>query len=179
MTGRTDDDRRNASVAAVTQGPDTDRRLRFTGDHLDLPILLAAAVEAADTTVEAFIARLRREAIWQDQSLRSADRKIDIQAYLAPEGLRCVIRVAENIWYHHPLETLHVWLMHLPTVERSATVPLTRLVRHDLTDPLPIVVRSLTYLNARKPELGTCLRLDMPRVSVALTNGPSASTDGS
>lgn len=174
MTRRTDDDRRDASVAAVTQGPDTARGLRFTGHHLDLPILLVAAVEATDTTVEAFIARLRREAIWQDQSLRSADRDIDIQAYLAPEGLRCVIRIGRTIWYHHPLETIHIYGNSLPGIGAGEVFPLTRILRHDLLDTLQIVVRNVAQLNTRQPELGTCLWVDMPQLRFAKAHDPSA-----
>ena len=166
MTRRTDGDRRDASVAAVTQGPDTDRRLRFTGDHLDLPILLVAAVEATDTTVEAFIARLRREAIWQDQSLRSADRDIDIQAYLAPEGLRCVVRFGRTIWYHHPLETLHIYGLPLPTA--PAGVPLASIVKHPLLDSVPVMVTRMRHLNATKLDLGICMKVAMPLVRASL-----------
>lgn len=166
MTRRTDDDRRNASVAAVTQGPDTDRLLRFTGDHLDLPILLVAAVEATDTTIESFIARLRREAIWQDQSLRSADRDMDIQAYLAPEGLRCVVRFGRTIWYHHPLETLHIYGLPLPPDLADSDVPLASIVKHPLLDSVPIMVTGMRDLNAKKQDLGICMNVAMPQVRV-------------
>ena len=178
MTSRSDDDGRATVVAAVTRGPERDASHRFTGDNLDLPILLVAALEATGITLDAFIARLRHGAIWQDQSLRSADRRVDIQAYLPPEGLRCVIRVAENIWYHHPLETLHVWSMPLPLIGKGEAVPLARVLQHDLLDPLPITVRAVTHLNARKPELGTCIRVQMPRVRMGLTSIPSDTTDG-
>jgi hypothetical protein len=174
MTHRIDDDRRDPSVAAVTRGPDPDHPLHFTGDHLDLPVVLVAALEATDTTVEVFAARLLHGAIWQDQSLRSPDRRIDIQAYLPPEGLRCVIRLERNIWYHHPLETLHVYGTPLPTIGQDEALPLACVLRHDLLDTLPIMVRAVTHLNARRPELGTCIRVEMPRRSIALWHSPSS-----
>lgn len=134
------------------------------GDTLDLPILIPVALEATDTSVGAFLERLTHGSIWQDQSIRSKDGEVDIQAYLAPEGLRCVIRLGAGIWYHHPAETLHVLGMPLPHVD--VAVALACIMPHGLLDGLPIIARAATHLNAGRPDLGTCIRVDMPRLPV-------------
>lgn len=155
-------------IVPMTPGPGPLPRPAFEGDRLELPLVILAALEATDTRVHDFLARLARGSIWQDQSIRSAGGEIDIQAYLAPEGLRCVIRLGAGIWYHHPLETLHVWGMQLPHIDRDAAIPLACILPHGLLDTLPVMVLAATNLNARRPGLGTCLRIDMPRLGVVL-----------
>jgi hypothetical protein len=165
-------------IVPLTPGPDPIANGTFDEDRLELPVVIVAALEATGTRVQDFIARLVEGPIWQDQSIRSADREVDIQAYLAPEGLRCVIRISEGVWYHHALGTLHVWGMPLPPVRTGKPIPLTDVLRHDMLDALPIMVRAATHLNARKPELGTCLRVEMPALNVTLTRNPSSDTEG-
>lgn len=165
-------------IVPLTPGPDPLAGQVFKGDRLDLPIVILSALEAADTRVYPFLARLASGAVWQDQSIRSADGGIDIQAYLAPDGLRCVVRLAPGVWYHHPLETLHLWGASLPTISRGQLVPLASVLRHELLDNLPITVSAATHLNAGRPELGTCLRVDMPVLTVTLPRNPSSYPDG-
>ncbi|GAA0671723.1 hypothetical protein FHT00_001848 [Sphingomonas insulae] len=164
-------------MVPLTPGPDPLPRHAFDGDRLELPIVILSALEAADTRLRAFLVRLASGAIWQDQSIRSADRELEIQAYLAPEGLRCVIRLAQGLWYHHPLETLHAWGMPLPAMRRGDAVPLASVLRHELLDTLPIMVLAVTHLNDRIPDLGTCIRVQMPRLRVASWRSWSSTSD--
>ncbi|WP_156351244.1 hypothetical protein [Sphingomonas sp. Leaf25] len=165
-------------MVPLTPGPESLPGQAFEGDRLDMPVVIVSALGATGTRVEDFLARLVDGPIWQDQSIRSPDRKVDIQAYLAPEGLRCVIRLREGVWYHHAFGTLHVWGMPLPPVRTGEHIPLTHVLRHDMLDNLPIMVRAATELNARTAGLGTCLRVDMPMVTMALPRHPSSNTDG-
>lgn len=155
-------------IVPMTPGPDSLAGPALEGDRLEIPLVILSALEATDTRVHDFLTRLAGGPIWQDQSVRSAGGEIDIQAYLAPEGLRCVVRLGDGIWYHHPLETLHVWGMPLPHIDRDVAVPLACILSHDLLDTLPIMALAVTYLNARNPELGTCIRVDMPQFRVRL-----------
>lgn len=153
-------------IVPLTPGPAPPPGQAFESDRLEVPIVILSALEATGTRVHSFLARLADGPIWQDQSIRSADREIDVQAYLAAEGLRCVIRVGEGIWYHHPLEALHVWGMPLPQIRKGDPVPLTSVVRNVLLDNLPIMACAATHLNAGRPEFGTCIRVEMPRLLV-------------
>jgi hypothetical protein len=155
-------------IVPLTPGPTPLPGPAFDGDRLEVPLVILAALEATDTRVHDFLARLAGGPIWQDQSIRSADGEIDIQAYLAPEELRCVIRVGAGIWYHHPLEMMHVWGMPLPHIDRDVAVPLACILPHGLLDTLPIMALAATHLNARNPELGTCILVDMPQFRVRL-----------
>ncbi|MBJ6121951.1 hypothetical protein [Sphingomonas mollis] len=148
------------SIASPTRGQ------AFEGDTLELPILIPAALEATGTRVRAFLERLTRGSIWQDQSIRSMDGGVDIQAYLAPEGLRCLIRLGAGVRYQHPGETLDVLGMPLPHIDRDMAVPLVHILPHRLLDGLPILACAATHLNAGRPEVGTSIRVDMPRLLV-------------
>lgn len=169
MTRRTIDDRRDASVAAVTPGPDSSLRVQSEGDRIDLPAVLVSALEASGTAVHRFLDRLRQGSIWQDESIRSADGDIEIQAYLAPEGLRCLIRIGRSAFYHHPLGTFHAHGMLRPGIDIGDGVPLACILPHDLLDTIPIMVTEITHLNAIRPDLGICIRVTMPGIGVALS----------
>jgi len=172
-------DRRGARVAAVTPGPDR-RGSRFTGDAVDLPVILIVALAAANTSVEAFIARLARGSIWQDQAIRSADRQIVIQAHLAPEGLRAVVQIGEAIWYHHPLDTIHAYGITAADAGKAAgNVGLSSILRHPLLDHLKMDARTIVSLNNRNPDLGVSIALDVPRVRYAFPHDSSKSADAS
>ncbi len=168
MTRRPIDDRRDAPVAAVTPGPATDRRIRFVGDQLELPAIVVAALDAAGTGIDQFLDRLQRGSIWQDSSIQSADGEIEIQAYLAREGLRCVIRIRRSIWYHHPLQTLHVYGMLPPAIGSGDHVPLARVLQHELLDAIPIMSTGWALLNSFESQLGICVHVAMPTISVSL-----------
>ncbi len=157
--------RRGARVAAVTPGPDP-RRSRYDQDSVDLPVILVAALSATGTTVDAFFARLAKGAIWQDQAIRSPDGEIVIQAYLAPDGLRAVVQIGNESWYHHPFDTIHAYGL-LPSAEAMTTrdVPLAAVLQHPLLAPLQIIARSTVALNSDKPELGVSIAVDVPRIT--------------
>jgi hypothetical protein len=168
MTRRPIDDRRDAPVAAVTPGPATNHRIRFGGDRLELPAIVVAALDAAGTGIHHFLNRLQQGSIWQDSSIRSEDGEIDIQAYLAREGLRCVIRIGRGMWYHHPLGTLHSFGMRPPEIGVGENVPLICILQHELLDAIPITVTGWALLNSSKPQLGVCVHVTMPTISVDL-----------
>lgn len=160
------DDRRDFTVAAVTPGPD-ETEPRFTGSIIELPIILAAALAAAKTSLEAFISLLSKGSIWQDGAIRSVDRTVVIQAYLAPDGLRAVVQIGESAWYHHPLDTLHLFGVMLPATTMSVRdVPLISVLHHPLLDPLQIGVRAIRELNTIRPDLGVSMRLVVPIITV-------------
>ena len=93
MNKQPSDDCREREVAAVMNGPDR-RDPPYVGKVVELPIIFVAALSAAGTTVEAFIARLTNRSIRQDDAILCADRKIVIQAYLAHNGLRSVVQIS-------------------------------------------------------------------------------------
>lgn len=133
--------------------------------HVDMPVVLLAALDATGTPVDAFLARLARGSIWQDQAIRSADGSIVIQASLAHDELRAVVQIGRLAWYHHPDDYLDVFGADMPDVEGAC--PATRIIGHDLLDQLPVRVTSVGLLQPRKPDLGVRLRLDVPRITFA------------
>lgn len=166
MTRRTIDDRRDAGLAAVTPGPASGFHSPSASGHVELPAVLVRALEAAGISVEAFLDRLARGAIWQDQAIRSADREIEIQAYLPPEGLRCLIRIGRSIYYHHPLRTFDVDRMRMPEIDVGDGIPLACILPHEMLDTIPIVVTRLTPLNAERPDIGICISVTMPTIEL-------------
>lgn len=133
--------------------------------HLDMPVVLLAALDAAGISVDAFLARLTRGSIWQDQAIRSADGSIVIQAYSAPDNLRCVVQIGQLAWYHHPGDYLDVFGADMPDVKGGE--PPSRIIGHDLLDQLPVRVMSAGLLRPRKPDFGVRFRLDVPRIRFA------------
>ncbi|MBJ6122522.1 hypothetical protein JAO74_12045 [Sphingomonas sp. BT553] len=153
-------------MVPLTPGPSSLSGQAFEGDRLDMPVVIVSALGATGTRVEDFLARLAEGPIWQDKSIRSTDREVDIQAYLAPEGLRCVIRLARNAFYHHPLGTLHVYGLRRPKISIGDGVPLHSILPDDLLDTIPIMVIGITPLNIIRPDIGISLRVTMPRIQV-------------
>ncbi|WP_343528587.1 hypothetical protein [Sphingomonas sp.] len=138
--------------------------------HIDLPVVLLAALDAAGTSVEAFLARLERGSIWQDSAIRSADRAVVIQAYLAPDGLRAVVQIGNATWYHYPSDKIHAWGVVLPaTIMATRDVPLKAILRHPLLDPLPLCVRAIRDLNTTQSTLGVSIQLDVPALTVSVS----------
>lgn len=165
MTRRIMNDRGDRPVVEVTPGPDRRPVRCFAEDRIELPIILVAALEATGTGVDRFLERLQRGSIWQDQSIGSADGEIDIQAHLAPEGLRCVVRIGKHKWYHHPLDALHAFGVEMPATDDGG---LAILELDPLLNTLPLKIRHMRTLNDAKPDLGACLYLIVPRISFAL-----------
>ncbi|MEK9212240.1 hypothetical protein [Sphingomonas sp. 2378] len=162
MTASHANDRRDATVAAVHRGPDG-QTSRFSDTELELPIILVAALAAAGISVDGFITRLSKGSIWQDDAIRSADRTLVIQAYLACDGFRAIVQIGKSCWYHYPSDTIHTWGVMLPaTVMAFRDVPLTAILRHPLLDPLPVGVRAIRDLNAAQPALGVSIRVRSP-----------------
>ncbi len=160
-------DRRDFTVAAVTPGS-VDRETRSGGGTVEVPIILLAALAAADTSVETFIERLTTGSIWQDGAIRSTDRTIAIEASLFHDGLRAVVQIGKTTWYHHPADVIHAWGVVLPaTVMALRDVPLATILRHPLLDPLPVHVRALRDLNAKRPDLGPSIHLAVPTIGVS------------
>lgn len=103
------------------------------------------------------------------RSLRqSADGEIDIQAYLARDGLRCLIRIGRSIFYHHPLQVINAYGMRPPEIRAGEHVPLACILQHELLDPVPITVTSWVHLNSFKSQLGIRVHVAMPTISVSL-----------
>lgn len=137
--------------------------------HVDMPVVLLAALDAAGTSVDVFLARLARGSIWQDQAIRSADGSIVIQASLAQDELRAVVQIGRTTWYHHPSDTIHAWGVMLPaTIMATRDVPLRMILRHPLLDPLPVRVRAVRDLNTARPSLGVSIHLAVPALTVSV-----------
>lgn len=168
MTRRPIDDRRDAPVAAVTPGPVSGSRFPSASGHVELPAVLVRALEATGTSIERFLDRLRQGSIWQDEAIRSADREIEIQAYLPADGLRCVVRIGRSIYYHHPLRTFHVYGMLLPAIDVGDGISLGSILPHALLDTIPIVATGITSLNSHKADIGVCIRVTMPSTNVEI-----------
>lgn len=166
-------DRRSAirAAAAVTPGPTDMGRSRYDGRHLDLPVILVQALSAAGTSVDQFLDRLVKRAIWQDEAIRAADGAIVIQAHLAREGLRCVVQIGSQCSYHHPLDTLHLFGVTWPaTVMALRDLPLAALMRHPVLDHPDVQLLKIGQLNSFAPDLGVCIHLDVPVTTVMLPN---------
>ena len=153
-------------IVPLTPGPDPLAGQASDGNRLDLPVVIVSALEATGTRLQDFLVRLAQGAIWQDQSIRSADGEIDIQAYLAPEGIRCVIRIGQSTFYHHPLGTFHIFGMPQPEMAIGDGIPFVFILPHELLDTIPIMATGMTPLNANRPDLGICIRVTMPRLEV-------------
>lgn len=153
-------------MVPLTPGPGSFSGQAFEGDRIELPVVIVSALGATGTRVGDFLARLAEGPIWQDQSIRSTDREVDIQAHLAPEGLRCVIRIGRNAFYHHPSGTLHVFGLQRPKVSIGDGVPLQSILSVQLLDTIPIMVIGIMPQNRIRPDIGISLQVTMPRIQV-------------
>lgn len=157
------------AAAAVTPGPSDMGGSQFPGRHIDLPVILVQALSAAGTGVDQFLDRLVKGAIWQDDAIRAADGGIVIQAHLAREGLRCVVQIGSQCWYHHPLDTLHLYGAAWPaTVMALRDLPLAAIMRHPVLDDSGVQLLKIGQLNHFAPDLGVCIHLDVPVTTVML-----------
>jgi hypothetical protein len=138
----------------------------YPGSFIDLPVVLVAALAAVDVSIPTFLKRLKLGSIWQDQSLRSPDRRIAIQAHLPPDGLRCVIRLAPQTFYHFPANRINVYGATLPSTTMTlVNVPIKHIIAHDLLLDDGIMVRRIDVLDCFAPAFGICLQLQMPHIS--------------
>jgi len=150
------------SYTPPSNPPEDDTSTGGCHEQIDIPIVVLAALDAARTPVEAFLARLKRGSIWQDQAIRSSDGHVSIEAHLWRDGLRCAIRIG-SAWYHHPASVLQLWHVRLPaTVLALRDVPASALLADPLFSDERIRVRSLDWLNRSDPDMGVVLRLQMP-----------------
>lgn len=145
----------------------------YHGRAIDLPVVLIAALAAVDVSVPAFLKRIQVGSIWQDQALQSPDRRIAIQAHLSPDGLRCVIRLAPQTFYHFPANRINAHAATLPSTAMTLiNVPIRQIIAHDLLLDDGIMVRRIDALDSVTPAIGICLQLEMPNVSVMMPPAP-------
>lgn len=162
------DNRRDATVAAVTRVPAYPDRLRPVLNTIRLPIILLAALVECEMPLSAFVERIRGRSLWQEDAIRSVDRRVVIQATLAADGLRCVIQIGERAFYHCSATVLRLFDVVLP----ATVMALTDLNASILGDPLfaapGMVVRRMKPLDRLKPKMGTAMLLHMPTITVWL-----------
>lgn len=162
------DDRRDATVAAVTRVPASQDRVRPVPDTIRLPVILLAALVDCRVPLATFVERIRGRSLWQDDAIRSVDRRVMIQASLGADGLRCVIQIGEKAFYHCSTSVVHLFDIVLP----ATVMAVTDLDASILGDPLfsapGMIVRRMKPLDCLKPEMGTAMLLHMPTVTVSL-----------
>ncbi|WP_026046918.1 hypothetical protein [Sphingomonas sp. PAMC 26621] len=73
-------------------------------EHVALPVVLLAALDAAGIQVEDLLTRLLRGSMWQDQAIRSADGGMVVEAFRSADALRCFILVGPFAWYHNAVD---------------------------------------------------------------------------
>lgn len=172
MTSPPSNDRRDAIVAAVTRVPRIDGDRRSVADTFQLPILILAALVECGVPLVTFVERIRRQSLWQEDAIRSVDRRVVIQASLAADGLRSVIQIGENAFYHCSANVLHLFGVVLPaTIMAVADIDASRIFGEPLFGFPGMIIRRMKPLDRRKPEMGTAILLDMPTIKVWL---PSA-----
>ncbi|WP_010219542.1 hypothetical protein [Sphingomonas sp. PAMC 26621] len=151
----------------------TPAKRSYQGRAIDLPVVLIAALAAVDVSIPAFLMRIQVGSIWQDEALRSPDRRIAIQAHLPPDGLRCVIRLAPQTFYHFPADRINAHAATLPSTAMAlVNVPIRQILAHDLLLDDGIMVRRIDVLDSVTPAMGLCLQLEMPHVSVMMPQDP-------
>lgn len=172
MTSNPPPDRRNVTVATVASGSSRSNT-RVNGNVLELPIILVAALSAENATIDAFVTRLVQRSMWQDEAVPCDDEKVAIQAFIAGERLRSLIRIGRSIWYQHPHDTIHIYGCAFPVAAMCAQdVALTAILRHPVLDPLPIRVLAVREMNPAKIGLGISIHVEVPTVSVDATPIP-------
>lgn len=161
-------DRRDATVAAVTRVPASQNHLQSVPRTIRLPVILLAALVECKMPLCAFVERICGRSLWQDNAIRSVDRRIVIQASLAADGLRCVIQIGEKAFYHCSANVLRLFDMVPP----ATFMAVTDLDASILGDPLfaapGTIVRWIKPLDCLKPEMGTAMLLHMPTITVWL-----------
>jgi hypothetical protein len=161
-------DRRDATVAAVTRVSASQNRLRPVLDTIQLPVILLAALVECGVPLATFVERILGRSLWQDDAIRSVDRRVVIQASLAADGLRCVIQIGEMAFYHCSASVLHLFDKVLP----ATVMAVTDLDASILGDPLfaapGIIVRRMKPLDRMKLGMGTAMLLHMPTITVWL-----------
>jgi hypothetical protein len=141
----------------------------FEDDRLDMPIVLLAALAECDVTLAGFIDRILHGSVWQDEAIRSADRRVVVQAHLAAEGLRSLVQIGETTFYHADASMLHLLGLILPaTILAMRDLPAATLICDPLFQLPGIVIRRLRPLDRRDPAMGTAVLLHVPTITVWL-----------
>ena len=162
------DDRRDATVAAVTRVPASQNHLRSVPHTVRLPIILLAALVECRLPLATFVERILKRSLWQDDAIRSVNRHVVIQASLGADGLRGVVQIGEKAFYHCSASVLHLFDTVLP----ATVMAVTDLDASILGDPLfavpGMIIRRMKPLDRLKPEMGTAILLHMPTITVWL-----------
>ena len=147
----------------------TRRGTRYENDRLEIPVILLAAITECDISLRVFIERLLRGPLWQDDAIRSPDRRVVVQAHLAADGLRCVIQIGDEAFYHHPVDVLHVYHAVLPaTAMALRDVDAEELIDEPLIRIAGTLVRRIRPLNVDDQGMGIALLLSMPAITLWL-----------
>ena len=163
------DDRRDAIVAAVTRVPTSQNRLRPALDTIQLPVILLAALVECEVPLAKFVERILKQSLWQDDAIRSVDRRVVIQASLAADGLRCVIQMGEKAFYHCSTSVLNLVDVVLPaTVMSVSNLDAFLILGHPLFQGKDIIIRGMKPLDCVAPAMGAAMLLHMPTITVWL-----------
>ena len=134
-----------------------------------MPIVLLAALAECDVTLAGFINRIRHGSVWQDEAIRSADRRVVVQAHLGGEGLRALVQIGETTFYHTAASVLHLFGLVLPaTILAMRDLQAATLIGDPLFQLSGIVIRRLRPLDHRDPDMGTAALLHVPTITVWL-----------
>lgn len=163
------DDRRDATVAAVTRVPASQDRLRPVPDTIRLPVILLAALVECRVPLATFVERIRGRPLWQDDAIRSVDRRVVIQASLAADDLRCVIQIGEKTFYDCATSVLNLFDVVLPaTIMAVSALDAFSFLGHPLFQDQDIIIRRMKPLDRVAPAMGTAMLLHMPTITVWL-----------
>ncbi len=145
----------------------------FEGDLLELPIVLVTALAECDVPLASFIDRVQRGSLWQDEAIRSSDRRIVVQAHLAAEGLRAIVQIGEKAFYHVSAATLHVFDLVLPsTVLVVRDLEASCLLDDPLFRLLGVRIRKMKPLDHLDPGMGTTRLLHVPSITTWIPQIP-------
>lgn len=133
-----------------------------------MPVILLAALVECKVTLNTFVERILKQSLWQDDAIRSVDRRLVIHASLGADGLRGVVQIGAKAFYHCSASVLHLFDTVLP----ATVMAVTDLNASVLGDPLfavsGMIVRRMKPLDCLKPEMGTAMLLHMPTITVWL-----------
>lgn len=143
------------------------RRVAYSADSIELPIVLLAALGECEVTIRDFIGRIQRGSVWQDQAIRSADRRIVIQACLHRSSLRCMVQVGDDAFYHTDTGVLDLHDVFLPaTVMALADLDASAVVDDPLFRLPGVRIRRMMPFGCRDTDIGVALLLAVPTIKV-------------
>lgn len=136
-------------------------------DPIELPISLLAALSECGVTIGDFIERIQRGSVWEDQAIRSADRRVVIQAFLKGSSLRCMIQVGSGAFYHTSTGVLRLFDVALPaSVMAAGDLDASDIINDPLFQLPGIRVRRMVPMGGRYSAVGVTLFLSVPFIVV-------------